>query len=60
MVNDFDVSNFINDFKKGCSKVQIKEFKKGETITTYLVNRNQLCILVSGSADLVRYDINRK
>jgi len=44
--------------KIGCSKAQVKEFNKGETITTYLVNRNQLCILISGSADLVRYDIN--
>ena len=48
----------LGSFAKGCSKSQIKEFNKGETITTYLVNRNQFCILISGSADLVRYDIN--
>ena len=35
-----------------------KEFNKGETIITYLVNRNQFCILLSGNADLVKYDIN--
>lgn len=58
MVNSFNISNFINDFSSSCSKAQIKDFSKGETITTYLVNRNQFCILISGSADLVRYDIN--
>lgn len=58
MVNNFNVLEFAEQFFSGCSKTQIKEFKKGETITTYLVNRNQLCILLSGSADLVRYDIN--
>ena len=60
MVNNFDISKFIDEFSANCSKVQKKDFKKGETITTYLVNRNQLCILISGTADLVRYDINRK
>ena len=58
MISDFNILEFSNQFSSGCSKTQIKEFKKGETITTYLVNRNQLCILLSGSADLVRYDIN--
>lgn len=60
MVNDFNIENFEKEFNLGCSKTQIKEFNKGETITTYLVNRNQLCILISGTANLVRYDINRK
>ncbi len=59
MVNNFDISKFIEDFSHGCSKVTIRKFKKGETVTTYLVNRNQFCILISGTADLVRYDINR-
>lgn len=58
MVSKFNVSEFVENFSKGCSKTQIKEFHRGETITTYLVNRNQLCILLSGTADLVRYDIN--
>ena len=60
MVNNFNISEFIEKFSSGCSKTNIKQFNKGEEITTYLVNRNQLCILISGSADLVRYDINRK
>ena len=33
-------------------------FKKDEIITTYIAKRNQICILISGSADLVRYDSN--
>lgn len=58
MIGNFDISEFTENFSKECSKTQIKEFHRGETITTYLVNRNQLCILLLGSADLVRYDIN--
>lgn len=58
MKSNFNISEFAKKFSEGCSKVLIKEFSKGETITTYLVNRNQFCILLSGSADLVRYDIN--
>lgn len=58
MLKYLDISKFAIDFAAGCSKAQIKNFNKGETITTYLVNRNQFCILMSGNADLVRYDIN--
>ena len=58
MKNNSDISSFISDFSTNCSKVQIKKFNKGETITTFLVNRNQFCVLISGSADLVRYDYN--
>lgn len=58
MVTNFDVLQFANEFSNSCTKAQIKEFHRGETITTYLVNRNQLCILLLGNADLVRYDIN--
>ena len=60
MKNDFDIQKFAKEFSTGCSKVIVKDFNKGETITTYLVNRNQFCIMISGNADLVRYDINRK
>lgn len=58
MLNDFDIAKFAQEFSLSCTKCQVKDFNKGETITTYLVNRNQLCILLSGNADLVRYDIN--
>lgn len=58
MVNNLDISKFIEEFKDNCSKVQTKDFSRGEIITTFLVNRNQFCILISGTADLVRYDYN--
>lgn len=55
---DLDISQFTNNFKTNCSKTQTKSFSKGEIVTTYLVNRNQLCILLDGAADLIRYDSN--
>lgn len=58
MDNTIDIAKFANEFSKSCSKVKVKTFEKGETITTFLVNRNQFCILLSGSADLVKYDYN--
>lgn len=56
MDKNFEMEQFIKEFSSNCSKVQIKEFSKGETITTYIEKRNQLCILISGEADLIRYD----
>ena len=56
MDKNFQMEQFISDFTTNCSKVQTKDFDKGETITTYIEKRNQLCILVSGEADLIRYD----
>ena len=55
---DFDINQFIEDFSHNCTKVQIKNFQKGEVITNYIQKRNQFCMLISGSADLVRYDLN--
>ena len=55
---NFDINNFINDFQTTCHKCQIKTFEKNEVITTYIEKRNQLCILLSGDADLIRYDLN--
>ena len=56
-MQDFsDISNFISEFSKNCSKLKLKQFNKGETITTFVINRFQICILISGNADLVRYD----
>lgn len=51
-------SNFIDNFYTNCSKVQKKAFKKNEVITNYIVNRNQICIILSGTADLIRSDYN--
>ena len=56
MINDFDIAGFVSLIDHSCSKVQKKKFKKGEIITTYIYKYNQICILKSGSADLVRFD----
>lgn len=52
------LENFLKDFSCTCKIVQKKSFKKNQTITTYIQKRNQICILLNGSADLVRYDLN--
>jgi len=56
MDKNTEMEQFIKDFTTNCTKVQTKEFLKGETITTYIEKRNQFCILISGEADLIRYD----
>ena len=53
-----DIETFLKDFAHTCKSVQKKSFKKNQTITTYIQKRNQICILLSGEADLVRYDMN--
>lgn len=55
---DFDINQFIQEFSTSCSKVQVRQFEKGEVITNFIQKRNQFCMMVSGSADLVRYDLN--
>ena len=49
---------FLEECEKNCNKIQEKEFNKSDVITTYIEKRNQICILVSGEADLIRYDFN--
>ncbi len=58
MENNFDIKKFISEFEKSCIRVQKKTFQKNEVVTTYIQKRNQFCILLSGNADLVRYDFN--
>lgn len=58
MYSDFNIGEFTKQLQKSCSKAQTKKFEKNEIITSYIKNRNQICILKSGSADLVRYDVN--
>ncbi len=55
---NFDVNQFIIDFDNNCSKTIKKFFSKNEVITSYIRKRQQVCILLEGSADLVRYDFN--
>lgn len=44
--NSFDIKKFANDMISNCDKVQTKEFQKNEIITTYIVNRNMVFILL--------------
>lgn len=53
-----NIENFLKDFSTTCKSVQKKSFKKNQLITTYIQKRNQICILLDGEADLVRYDLN--
>jgi CRP-like cAMP-binding protein len=53
-----DLSIFMKDLNSNCYKVQKKHFKKGEHITSYIAKRNQLCLMLNGEADLIRYDLN--
>ncbi len=52
------IGDLINELELGCSKIQKKHFNKNEVITTYIQNRNQICIMVNGKADLIRFDLN--
>lgn len=58
MKNDFTIEDFSKQLIKNCDKVHIKSFEKNEIVTTYIVNRKQVCIVLDGSADLMRYDFN--
>ena len=58
MATNFDILKFFSnpDFK--CSKAFRRSFSKNDTITNYIEKRNQICILLSGTANLLRYDFN--
>ena len=58
MNTNFNIDTFIKNFENNCTKVTHKTFSKNQLITSYIKNRNQFCILLSGNADLVRYDLN--
>ena len=51
-------TNFFSDILANCSKVIKRSFSKNETITTYIEKRRQMCVLLKGEADLIRYDFN--
>ena len=50
--------SLINNIEQGCSRIQKKHFNKNEIITTYIQKRMQICIMINGKADLIRYDLN--
>ena len=53
-----EISELVKDICDNCIKMQKKAFPKGQIITTYMEKRKQICILLSGKADLIRYDLN--
>lgn len=55
---EVELEDFFEKFSNKCESVQKKFFKKNQVITTYIQKRNQICILLRGEADLVRYDFN--
>ena len=56
MKRNFDIENFITKLQHHCRLSSIKEFEAGEVITTFLLRRNQFCVLIEGEAQLVTYD----
>lgn len=56
MREKFDVDSFVNRLQYNCKLIDIKEFQTNEVITTFLLKRNQFCILLDGEAQLVTYD----
>ena len=52
-----DISELAQSISCNCIKVQKKIFPAGSVITTYMEKRKQICILLSGKADLIRYDL---
>lgn len=58
MCCDFNIKEFTKQLQNSCTKIQIKKVEKNNTITTYIKNRNQIYILASGKADLIKYDVN--
>lgn len=52
-----DVSDLVQNISDNCLRMQKKTFTKGQIITTYMEKRKQICILLSGKADLIRYDL---
>lgn len=50
--------DLFQDISDNCLRMQKKIFPKGQIVTTYMEKRKQICILVSGKADLIRYDLN--
>ena len=52
-----DISELAQSMATNCIKAQKKEFMPGSVITSYMEKRKQICILLSGRAELIRYDL---
>lgn len=53
-----EILDLVQNISDNCLKMQKKNISKGQIITTYMEKRKQICILLSGKADLIRYDLN--
>ena len=51
-----EVSKLSQEICENCVRIKQKSFTKGQLITSYIEKRKQVCILLSGKADLIRYD----
>ena len=58
MYKDLNILEFTQQLQNSNLDFQIKSIKKNDIITTYIKNRNQICILKKGNADIIRYDKN--
>ena len=52
-----DISELAKAMATNCVKAQKKEFMPGSIITSYMEKRKQICVLLSGRAELIRYDL---
>jgi len=53
-----EISELLKNLEHNCSRFEKKHFLKNENITTYIQKRNQICIMINGTADLIRFDLN--
>lgn len=53
-----EIVDLVKNINDNCIRMQKKSFAKGQIITTYIEKRKQICILLKGKADLIRYDLN--
>lgn len=60
MRKNLDIKAFTTKLQANCKLVEVKEFQEDEIITTFLMRRNQFCILLEGEAQLITYDKNGK
>ena len=58
MYKDLNITEFTQQLQNSNLNNKIKKIKKNDIITTYIKNRNQICILKKGNADIIRYDKN--
>ena len=56
MKEKIELINHLKSLLPKCGRMQVKTFQKGDNVMTYLAKRNQICVVLNGVVDLVRYD----